>query len=270
MTKVSVVTTFNQQGLKKYGQNMVHSFENFWPVEVDLWVYAEDCEPKSARDNTYIKDIAVVEDLNHFKSKWKDVPKANGVCPPEIKSKRPKDWHKQFKWDAVRFSHKVYSIFHCAKNCGADILFWMDGDTYCHSPITLEQILDLLPQQHDLYYVGRERKWPECGLYALDLKSPKTQEFLAEFQRVYDDAENGIFTMEEWHDSYVFEQVRQSIKGLKSFNWTEGLIKGEGHPVINSEWGAYIDHLKGNRKDLGKSKTTDLLQPRTEEYWNAK
>jgi hypothetical protein len=42
---------------------------------------------------------------------------------------------------------------------------------------------------------------------------------------------------------------------------------GEGHPLINCEWGAYIDHLKGERKGLGKSKTSDLRVNRNESYW---
>jgi hypothetical protein len=42
---------------------------------------------------------------------------------------------------------------------------------------------------------------------------------------------------------------------------------GEGHPLINTEWGAYLDHLKGNRKDTGRSKIKDLVVNRTEGYW---
>ena len=42
---------------------------------------------------------------------------------------------------------------------------------------------------------------------------------------------------------------------------------GEGHPLINTEWGAYLDHLKGNRKDSGRSKSKDLVVNRTEGYW---
>ena len=47
-----------------------------------------------------------------------------------------------------------------------------------------------------------------------------------------------------------------------------GMSNGEGHPLINSEWGAYLDHLKGSRKDSGRSKLTDLKVKRTEAYWN--
>ncbi len=50
--------------------------------------------------------------------------------------------------------------------------------------------------------------------------------------------------------------------------WVSQLnAKGEGHPLINGPWGAYLDHLKGGRKSEGKSRATDLVVDRTEEYW---
>jgi len=37
--------------------------------------------------------------------------------------------------------------------------------------------------------------------------------------------------------------------------------------LINSEWGAYLDHLKGSRKKTGRSLPSDLKVNRTEAYW---
>lgn len=268
MRTLSVVTTFNADGLRKYGQRMIDSFIDNWPKEVTLYVYAEDCNPKiKDHDRIELFDLhSSVPELVAFKEKWKNVPKANGdVSGDPIRSRR-RDAGKGFKWDAVRFSHKVYSIFHCAEICNTDWLMWMDADMFCHSPITLETILKLHPDNADLCYVGRERKWPECGLYSTNLTSKMGKRFLKEFRRVYNDAENGIFQMDEWHDSFVFEVVRKPMK-LQNHNWGAGLVRGEGHPLINSVWGGYLDHLKGGRKDDGKSKRTDLLKPRTEDYW---
>lgn len=264
---LSVVTTFNKAGLEKYGQTMLDSFATNWPKEIKLHVYAEDCKPVVNADNIIVYDYHKVSpELVAFKTKWHRVPKANGdVSRDPVRSKR-KDAGKGFKWDAVRFAHKVYSIFHCAKHCKTDALMWMDADTICHSPITLERIFELVSPTHDLCYVGRDRKWPECGLYTVNLKTPNGLKFLLEFQRAYDDAENGIFQMAEWHDSFVFEEIRKRINPT-CLNWGAGLIKGEGHPIINSQWGAYIDHLKGGRKHLGKSKASDLIIQRTESYW---
>jgi len=54
---------------------------------------------------------------------------------------------------------------------------------------------------------------------------------------------------------------------LREYNWSAGIISGEGHPLINSQWGAYLDHLKGDRKTMGRSKISDLKVKRTEAYW---
>jgi hypothetical protein len=106
-------------------------------------------------------------------------------------------------------------------------------------------------------------------LYAMNLKSLGVQLFLQEFQRMYDDAENGIFTLDEWHDSFVFDATKDKFKTLNNLDWSGHLITGEGHPLINSEWGAYLDHLKGDRKSSGRSKLSDLKVKRSEPYWSA-
>jgi hypothetical protein len=54
---------------------------------------------------------------------------------------------------------------------------------------------------------------------------------------------------------------------LDELDWSSHLITGEGHPLINSEWGGWLDHLKGDRKTLGRSKLTDLKIRRKEKYW---
>lgn len=267
MTKISVVTTFHDKGLQTYAQRMIDTFCTNWPNEVTLHLYPEKCNPR-VPDHTRITltDLDSVQDLTNFKEKWKGVPKANGdVSADPVRSKR-KDAGKGFKWDAVRFAHKVYAIFDCARKTDADILLWMDADMICHSPISLETILRLCPTDRDLCFLGRRGKFTECGLYSMNLRSPRVQLFLQRFQHFYDDAENGIFKLEEWHDSFVFDAVRRSMQ-LIELDWSSHLITGEGHPLINSEWGAYLDHLKGDRKTSGRSKVTDLKVKRTESYW---
>jgi hypothetical protein len=266
----AVVTTFHRAGYEKYGQRMIQTFIKNWPSEVKLYVYAEDCQIVESAPNLIVKDLHGSSlELVKFKEIWKNVPKANGdVSNDPIRSKR-KDAGKGFKWDAVRFAHKVYAIFDCARNTDADILFWMDADTVCHSPIALKTIKKFCPEQIDLGYLGREGKYSECGLYSLNLQSDNVRNFLKEFQRMYDDAESGIFTLADWHDSFVFDAVRTKFKNqLREFNWSAGIISGEGHPLINSECGAYLDHLKGDRKSLGRSKSKDLKIQRSESYWN--
>jgi len=276
--KFAVVTTFHEDGLKLYAQKMIDTFCQNWPNEIKLYLYPENCSPTiDAYSRVELVDLNDVKELKAFKEKWRHIPKANGdVSSDPIRSKR-RDAGKGFKWNAVRFSHKVYAIFDCAKKIDYDVLIWLDADNVCHSPISLETVKNLIPIDYDICYLGRQGKFSECGLYSMNLKSINTKNFLKEFQRVYDDAENGIFQMEEWHDSFVFDEVRKRIPNLKQHNWSSHLTDlrprlgnsvGEGHPLINSEWGKYLDHLKGDdRKKLGKSKKEDLKVYHDQQYW---
>jgi hypothetical protein len=258
--KYSVVTTFNASGYKQYGSRMIDTFLATWPQDVQLLVYAEGANVTQVAPNLKIVNLAQASpELVEFKRIWSNVPKANGNPFPGAE-------RKAFKWQAVRFSHKVYAIFHAARTCKTEWLIWMDADIVCHSTINTPKLDQFFPDTIDLCYAGRSNKFTECGLYGMHLTSPVTQEFLNKFQRMYDDAENGIFTLKEWHDSFVFDVVRKQFP-MRELNWSAGLINGEGHPLINCEWGTYIDHLKGDRKDKGRSRKTDLVVTRKESYW---
>lgn len=265
--KYAVVTTFNAQGYENYGRRMIKTFCETWPESVILMVYAEGCAVECDASNVKVFDLEQASPaLVAFKNQWRGVPRANGDVSSDPVRGRRKDAGKGFKWDAVRFAHKVYAIFAAADNVDADWLLWMDADMVCHSPITVAEIDRLCPVNKDLCFLGRRGKFTECGLYAMNLRSDSTRLFLKEFQRFYDQAESGIFQLNEWHDSFVFDAVRQRIK-IKEHDWSSHLITGEGHPLINSDWGAYLDHLKGSRKHRGRSPDSDLKITRSEAYW---
>lgn len=276
---IDVVTTFHQEGMEVYGQRFIDSFAKNVDPNVRLIVYAEDCAPiNPAPDRIKILNAKVeLSKLNKFKATWKDVPKANGKCPfPE---KRPRDHHKEFKWHAIRFANKVYAVFDAAEKSDADWVVWLDADTYVHSPISKEQFNNLLLPEHWITYVGRgkgSQTWPECGFYGLNLKHDSARIFLKEFERFYEDADNGIFTLDEWHDSYVFGHILDNMRSTHP-NWydyssdlylKEAKTGGGGHPFINCILGTWFDHMKGGRKNQGKSQKKDLMVNRPEDYWN--
>jgi hypothetical protein len=270
--KISVVTTFHQAGYHRYGSRMIDTFLKNWPSSIKLRVYAEQCNVTQQAANLAVIDYeAAVPALVEFKQRWKDDARATGRLaqgPVDRKGRQP---GIGFKWDAVRFSHKVYAVCDTAKQLQDDVVIWMDADTVCHSPVGRATIDRLIPKTADIAFLGRKNKYTECGLYALNLHSTATRKFVDLFQDVYDYAEHGIFTMSEWHDSWVFDQVRNDIAAAhpewNQLDWSAGLVTGEGHPLINSEWGAYLDHLKGDRKDTGRSRAKDLKVERTEAYW---
>ena len=272
MTKISVVSTFHAPVLDLYGQRFVDSFSKNIDPKIELILYAEDCVPSTDDSRITVLDQKThLSKLVQFKQRWKGVPKANGIPPAEIKKRRPRDHHKAFKWDAVRFANKVYAVFDAAQRTDADWIVWMDADTYCHTYFPYDKFASFFPSNSWMSYLGRGKKWPECGFYGINLKNKIGLEFLKEFERVYEQADTGIFQMEEWHDSFVFEEVRKTIMSQypKSsvHNISGNLVNGEGHPLINTDLGKYLDHLKGDRKQAGKSKQKDLIVDRQESYW---
>jgi hypothetical protein len=281
MKDIVVVTTFHKPGLDLYGQKFIDTFSKHVDKKVKLIVYAEGCTPINPDPDqiTILDQISVLPKLVSFKERWKDDPKANGIPPDDIKRRRPKDYNKIFKWDAIRFANKVYAVFDaCARRVGTWVV-WMDADSYIHSPWSYDDFKKLLPDNKYITYVGRGKgtqTWPECGFYGLNMNHPLCHSFLQEFERMYEDADNGIFKLEEWHDSFVFGEV---LKHFKAFNaeldysakmyLKEAATGGGGHPLINTELGKYMDHLKGDRKAQGRSKRSDIMVNRNEEYWRS-
>ena len=278
MTDITVVTTFHQPGLTLYGQRFLDSFAEKVDSRIKLLVYAEDCNPINPNPEqiTILNAEEALPKLNAFKERWKDVPKANGIPPEDIKARRPRDHHKAFKWDAIRFANKTYAVYDaCERSKGWCV--WMDADTFVHSDWSHKEFNNLLPNNTWLTYVGRgkgSQTWPECGFYGLNLNHPVCHEFLKEFERMYEDAENGMFLLDEWHDSYIFGEVLKMYNQFPSHDYSadmylrEAKSGGGGHPLINGPLGKWIDHMKGGRKDTGKSLKKDIMVNRTEDYWN--
>lgn len=272
--RYTVVTTFNQPGYQQYASRMIDTFLAHWPKTVTLTVYAEQCTVSQRAPNLTVLDFdASLPAAVAFKQRWQNDARATGQLAQGPADRRGKQPGIGFKWDAVRFSHKVYAVCDHARRHPGSVTVWMDADMVCHSPVDESVLISMIPPGTGIAYLGRGRKYSECGLYALDMTVPGTQQFVHSFQAVYDSAETGIFAMTEWHDSFVFDEIRRRVAAdvpdWQQLDWSRGLIEGEGHPLINSRWGDYLDHLKGKRKDLGRSKSKDLKISRSSRYWNS-
>ncbi len=280
MPAITLVTTFHPEGFSLYGERFLKSFAKHVDQRIKLIVYAENCNP----DNPDPSRIEILDQkkalpkLVAFKERWRNVPKANGIPPDEIKRRRPQDWHKAFKWDAVRFANKTYAVFDAAERAKKDWLVWIDADTFVHSDWSYEDFLDCLPSTSWITYVGRgkgSQTWPECGFYGMNLNDLVCREFLKDFEHMYEDAENGIFKLDEWHDSFIFgtllNKYKRSAPNVLDYSaemyLKEAKTGGGGHPLINTKLGRWIDHMKGDRKNTGKSLAKDLMVKRPESYW---
>ena len=140
-----VVTTFNSRGYKEYGKSCLETFLRHWPKEVSLLVYAEDV--KIDEDDPRLILINQAEcfpKLIEFRQRFREDPRANGILSSEA--------IYDFRWDAVKFSNKVFAVADAIRRCQpvADHLIWLDADTVTHRSIPQEFLDGIAPTNSEL------------------------------------------------------------------------------------------------------------------------
>ena len=249
MRTLSVFTSWHPAGYKKYGQQFIEGYNNYWPQNVPLTIYAEDHEPITNNPNITVLDQATtLPDLKAWQLRHKDNKHAHGWNHDMSK--------KSFLWDASRFANKTFALWHFAKTCGTDIFMWCDGDVRTHTPMPIEFLNEIAPNENQLAtYLGR-KTWPECGWMMFNRNHPKFQELMEQWRWIYES--DDIFKHKESHDSFIFGELVEDFKSMGVDMRDLGGPEQSGHVFINSVLGKYMDHLKGFRKEVGKSTLNDI------------
>ena len=251
--RFAVVTTCHATGWQQYGRRMVETFEQFWPANVPLYLYAEDFQVDHSRP------IArrLPQWLAEFKARHLENPRAHGLIGNSYHTRQ----------DCVRFAHKVAAVTEAALTLEAEVLIWADADIVTHAPVETDWLRSLFPPGPYIGWLDRHEFHPECGFYMLRCSHPAHREIMARWRQLYET--DAVFALAETHDSYVLQQLilEAERKGLITTHSLSGEARQHGHPLINGPLGARLDHLKGPRKELGRSRLSDLMAPRSEEYW---
>lgn len=263
--KIAVVTTFSRKGYDQYAKRMLASWVRNWPVEVDLFVYPDERIPAIPKaPNLRQVHTTIPEKLEFIKY---------ASARPEWKGETAKGY--EYRFDAVKFSHKPFALWHCAHEIlmkgdrPYSGMIWLDADTLTHSKVSLDVVENMAPRRYDIQFLGRCYKYTECGYLYFNLENPNAIELLDRWVGFYLD--RTFSNQKEWHDSYLYDQARYAMGDRLIGKDLTGHIprrKGAGHPLINSFLGRYLDHLKGNsRKATGKPRRGDLHADHDSDYW---
>lgn len=254
---------------------MAATFAEFWPADVPLLFYSEGFTADPIPGRLVERDLlASSPELVAFKARHADNPRAHGLRKPfrrlrlgPLDMPLPLRTRKaSYRWNAVRFAHKSFAIFHAARQTDADVLIWIDADTLFFAPVDQAELEQLAPPDALLACLRRP-KFSECGFVAYNLRHPQMHAFLADFERFY--TEDRLFAEREFHDSYLFDVARERAEaaGARVYDIAEGIGARADHVLINSRLGRFMDHMKGERKASGSSHAADLLVTRSEDYW---
>jgi hypothetical protein len=246
---ITVVSTASKVGLVTYGERFLDTFTRYWPYE-RLIFYTEGYKYVSERIE--FRDLSEAKWLTRFKQDHARNPHANGSGG--------------YRWDGIRFAHKVAAILAADQLCTDDHLLWLDADIVTHNPVDETAIKSWLPDPAWLSWLDRDKSvigWPECGFLLFNRKHPLHRMAM---MTMYDAYSSGrVLGLPETHDSYVWKWL------VENLSMPVRDLSGPGfktmHPLINSPLGHWFDHLKGSRKLVGHSYPSDLYVPRHEDYW---
>jgi hypothetical protein len=232
LTTFDAVTTYADRHWDEYASRFVETFHAHWK-DVKLRTYTDD----------------KLEEL----SDWL----------PEFKQRHRHRSTDNYRFDAVRFAHKVAALELAYRVGSADVMIWIDADCVTHADVDAEWLSGLIGYG-DFAYLRREKKYPECG-FMMFRRNAAASELLRRIVSLY--RTDDLFDLQEWHDSWAIEQIRKSMGDLLKCVSLSGEFESSGHPFINGPLGARLDHCKGKRKASGKSKQSDLKTARKEDYW---
>ena len=263
----NVVTSCSAEGWVKYGARFVETYEKFWPPAIQLHVVSEDPLPhkflKSHGPRFWTLDASNAWKLfraHNAGRLW--VHGDSTVSRPDGITRR---WTEHtgynFRFNAYKFSKKVFAIELLANHLQMGRLLWVDADvlTFAPVPVTLPEAM--LPSAYALSCLARLGYHSECGFVGYNLDHSEAMHFIRAFSGLYHTEE--VFKLAEWHDSWVFDWLRNKLL-TSTYHIPH---KSKGHPFINSQLGLYMDHLKGKRKGKGRSPAVECVANSKLPYW---
>jgi hypothetical protein len=114
-----------------------------------------------------------------------------------------------------------------------------------------------MPEDHLCTYFGRPRLYDETGFYMHNVQHYKSMRWAEALEKIYTEGELWTYPLQV--DCYTMYAGRQKFKDEPQLDLVEhhgGL--GKKHPFVNSPLGEFLDHLKGDRKELGHSRQSDF------------
>ncbi len=238
--KYLTITTFPNKDWYDYLHVGTMAYLNFFPEEIPLLMKIFPDEYTKTIEESISNLIANIKEKTGRK-----VHIESGSTQEEIDFyTRHKDYKNEgdYRTNYIAFSHKVFALYQAylyAKHENIDYIIWFDADIITKSEIKIEDI-EKWHNSADVAYLGR-KDWDhsECGVVIY--KTESAGEFIEEFHRMY--VSDDVLKEAQYHDSYIFDELRKKFLDLKYHNISEGI---EGRDVFNeSILGQHLYHHKG-------------------------
>jgi hypothetical protein len=221
------VTSFGPEGWDLYGKAFLESYvaHNHHPIDV----YVEGESPEFEHDLVTFRDLLRVPGCMQF-LKMAQFPAAQGHLMGQDR--------RNYRYDCFRFSRKCFAQIDAASRADG-YLFWIDADVEFHGELNVPTGFQFMA------YLGRP-EWHSCASFVgWDMRHPVAGPFFKYYRELH--ISGTIFTLPEWHDSYVLDWLREKTE-VPAQNLAEGLSLEGPANVFNEVFGYCASHKKGALK----------------------
>jgi hypothetical protein len=234
----NIITSFNETYWKEIAKDNVRRIDQFWPTSEKILLYHQLSKTDTSFSNRvqWIDLYTACPELPVFANTWKDDTRANGLNGKK----------NAFRWNAIKFCHKTFAIWHAARQQKTGWLIWLDCDAIILKSIDTDFLRKVCPADKCISYLGRKGKYSECGFVAYNLDRIETQKFLKDWEELHLNGE--FINLSETHDSFTFDYVRKSFNNPDLFCDLNAHSITDKNPFNNSLVGTHIAHAKGKDK----------------------
>ena len=227
----NVYTTFSPSDYSIYGKRFIHTFLEYWPPDIKLYIYYEGT-PEIVNDRVVWIDF--------YKECYEQI---------DFVKRGLSIRQDSFYRGAARFSYKAFTIIkHLEKNIDRYNI-WLDGDCITVKNVTTEWLHTLKSGTSCVSVLMRNTRAIESGFILTDNHHLDYNTFLSNYASIYRTDE--IYKLPEWHDGYILTYVIKRFR-IPYFDLSPNNQYREIHPFSAGVLGEYLDHLKGPRKtDVG-------------------
>lgn len=237
-----IVTSLNLNYFENGCNFNLQSWDKNFPDKVEIHVYSENLgSPKGFSERVIFHNLyKECPEIIKFEKQHKNNPHYSGDKPDKKETLR-------YRWNAIKFVHKVFPLFRfCHSNAGSKV-YWIDADVYCQKAFELLTLDGWMPNDKAVSYLGRYDTHSECGFMGYNMPNQYAREFVNLYETYwYNDK---LDSLQETHDSFVFDVARKEFKHIDLFEDLNNKRQTDKSPLNSSKLGEFLTHAKGNDKD---------------------
>ena len=252
MTKINVVTAFNENSLKDHAHQMFQRVDKYWHPDIKLTAYYFDCDITAydLPDCIEYKNLEEVEGFNEFRENM-DVHDGteNGTI--------------DYNWriDTLLTAPKVFALteesFSIAEKTKAGgWLLWMNTNIIPVADLTPEYMHKFFPEGSDIVHLSGDTtedtpdQYSNPSFMAFNLDHQSPLDILGDLRGAYESSE--ILSYREWHDAFILERLLNIYRahGMRVHTLTTSNTK---KGIFSTPFRDYLTDLEESNRALRDS-----------------